>query len=161
MIKINQNLFITIIILLIASIILNLFLFVSFNSKIRKINIEDTLEEIATAINASDNTMELISFYQEQLSKNLINENELSASYQELINMHDQLIVELNKIENKDTNDIKNLTILFINERKKIFENYKQAIDLNSQNYNNVANKLINTANEYKKNIENEIKNIK
>ena len=87
MIKINQNLFITIIILLIASIILNLFLFVSFNSKIRKINIEDTLEEIATAINASDNTMELISFYQEQLSKNLINENELSASYQELINM--------------------------------------------------------------------------
>ena len=161
MIKINKNIFISIIAILILSIVFNLFLVVSHNTKIKKINIENDLEKITTAINASDNTMELNVFYQEQLSKSLINENELSSSYQELINIHEQLIVELSKITNKNTKDVRDITILFINERKKIFENYKQAIDLNSSNYNNVANNLIKSAENYKQNIINEINNIK
>lgn len=141
-------------ILLIISIFCNIFLVFSYSNKLKTITTENNLTEIIEAISASDNTLEVCKFYKEQLNMNLINSNDFSASYKELIDIHEQLIKNISSIEQKEIIEIKELTLLFINERKKIFENYKLAIDLNSPNYNNVAENLILSADKYKEQIQ-------
>lgn len=148
-------------ILLIISLIFNVIIFVSYSSKLRKIEIENEIGEYVMAIETSNDTLDISSFYETQLSKNLITENDLSNNYQELIDIHNHLIATLSTIETKNTTEIKDLTILLINDRKKAFENFKSAIDLNSPNYKNVAENLIKNSEKYKSEIEIKINNIK
>lgn len=148
-------------VLLIISLITNVLIFVSYNSKLRKIEIENEISEYVMAIETSNDTLEIYSFYETQLNKNLITENDLSSNYQELIDIHNHLIATLSTIQTKNTVEIRDLTILLINDRKKAFENLKSAIDLNSPNYKNVAENLIQNSEKYKIEIENKITNIK
>lgn len=148
-------------VLLIISLITNVLIFVSYSSKLRKIEIENEISEYVMAIETSNDTLEIYSFYETQLNKNLITENDLSSNYQELIDIHNHLIATLSTIQTKNTVEIRDLTILLINDRKKAFENLKSAIDLNSPNYKNVAENLIQNSEKYKIEIENKITNIK
>lgn len=158
---IDRKIFNVVIILLIISLITNILLFVSYSSKLRKVEIENEISEYVMAIETSNDTLEIHSFYETQLNKNLITENDLSSNYQELIDIHNHLIATLSKIETKNTFEIRDLTILLINDRKKAFENFKSAIDLNSSNYKNVAENLITNSEKYKTEIETKINNIK
>lgn len=158
---IDRKIFNVVTILLIISLITNILLFVSYSSKLRKVEIENEISEYVMAIETSNDTLEIHSFYETQLNKNLITENDLSSNYQELIDIHNHLIATLSKIETKNTSEIRDLTILLINDRKKAFENFKSAIDLNSSNYKNVAENLITNSEKYKTEIETKINNIK
>ena len=78
-------------ILLVISLIFNVIIFVSYSSKLRKIEIENEITEYVMAIETSNDTLDISSFYETQLSKNLITENDLSNNYQELIDIHNHL----------------------------------------------------------------------
>ena len=95
----NKNLNIILSILLLISVILNIFTFLSFDTKLKKINIENSVSEIVSSIKSSDNSLDLHTYYKTQLEKNLINNNDLSANYQELINIHEQLIITISENE--------------------------------------------------------------
>ena len=135
-------------ILLIISVIINSILGFCLYNTISTYNNQELKEELIETIEASDNTIEMLSFYKTQLAMETITQNDYSLELKELSEIHLTLITLIQEKDYKRMNDIKDKTLLFLNERKKIFDNLKSAIDLDSSNYYNVAASAEEKANE-------------
>lgn len=126
-------------IILIFSLISNLILGLCLYNTITTHNKQELKEELIATIEASDNSIEILSFYKNQLEMETVTKNDYSVELKELSDIHLTLINLLQQKDYKSLNDLKDKTLLFLNERKKIFDNLKSAIDLDSSNYYNVA----------------------
>lgn len=97
------------------------------------------VNQMVSAIHSSDNTMQVLSFYKNQLEMETISQNDYSLQLKELSDIHVSLISLLSNQDFTVDNPLKEKVLLFLNERKKIFDNLKSAIDLDSSNYYNIA----------------------
>jgi hypothetical protein len=135
-------------ILLAVSIILNIGTVILHINTLKSYETEDFKNELINTINASDNSVKILSFYKNQLKLETITKNDYSEQLKELSDIHTTMISLLQEKNYKDLELTKQKTISFLSERKKIFDNLKSAIDLDSSNYYNVASTAEKTANE-------------
>lgn len=151
----NKTKIITII--LFTSIILNIITGILCFHFFNKYKDEECFYEITDIVSSSDNTLQILSFYKEQLELELITKNDYSNELKELSEIHNALISLTEEKQYKNKEDLKKDVLMFLNERKKIFDNLKSAIDLDSDNYYNVATEAERKANEYLQQINIEI----
>lgn len=151
----NKTKIITII--LFTSIILNIITGILCFHFFNKYKDEECFYEITDIVSSSDNTLQILSFYKEQLELELITKNDYSNELKELSEIHNALISLTEEKQYKNKEDLKKDVLMFLNERKKIFDNLKSAIDLDSDNYYNVATEAEQKANEYLQQINIEI----
>lgn len=135
-------------VLLSISILSNIGLVFLHISTIKSYEMEDFKTELINTISASDNSVKILSFYKNQLKLETISQNDYAEQLKELSDIHATMISLLQEKNYKDLENTKQKTISFLNERKKIFDNLKSAIDLDSSNYYNIAATSEKTANE-------------
>ena len=124
---------------LIISLIANIFLvFLNINTNKTFVN-ENLKQSVLDVISASDDSIEILSFHKTQLELETITVNDYSAQLKELSEIHSSLMILIEKEDFKKNILLKEKTLLFLNERKKMIDNIKSAIDLDSSNYFNVA----------------------
>lgn len=135
-------------VLLTISVILNIGTIILHINTLKSYETENFKSELINTISASDNSVKILSFYKNQLKLETITKNDYSEQLKELSDIHATMISLLQEKNYKDLELTKQKTISFLNERKKIFDNLKSAIDLDSSNYYNVASTAEKTANE-------------
>lgn len=134
-------------ILLIISVLVNITLAILFINTTNNYKNEHLLEVLSDTISASDNTIQILTFYKTQLELETISSNDYSAELKELSDIHASLISLISEEDFNKKVTLQEKTIKFLTERKKMLDNLKSAIDLDSSNYYNVATQVEKDAN--------------
>ena len=135
-------------------LITNFFTYSNLNNKISLMENKNTITSVEAALESSGNAISIYEFSRYQYQEGAIDTQAVSLTLRNLISLHDKLIGMLNKNpKHGEVTDLMELTEDLLRARREGFSNLRSGVDLNSNNYNKVADQKFTEAEELKEKV--------
>lgn len=125
--------------------------YIHMDKKIEGLYLSNAVDAAQTAIEASDNLYPVYEFAKYEHTEGVIDSVKFGESIQKVVDTHDKLLLLVEtKVQGEKSIVLKNELVNMLEARREAYSNLKSAIDLSSENFNEVASNKFQEAEETK-----------